>query len=635
MSREIFEMCNLQYLPLDKSEVTVHYEGSIDKTGYNSDWDWQLYKESDKNEWIIFECIGSGCIYNFVQHRYLKSTEVIFRFYFDDEPEPRFEIKPCEFGEKYPFLEPLASKYIARGNRESVIDDKNAIRVVRSFAPMPFAKSCKITSSLPLMGGRIPEGGWGHVIYHKYHKDFKTETFTPKNPEYHKLISLWSQTGRAPIKGSDIYSTFSLNNDEKKCIFKDDRGGLITGIRIRTDGFKAENLKDLILYAKWDNHSEYDVLANFGCVFSNEQGLNRTQYLLAGMDSDGEYYCYYPMPYAECAEIFLENTGESEINFELVSVSCTDKYNDLYRENKFGYFSSSPYYERKCTHGSDSIIAEVSGSGHIVSSIITGYGINDGASCEGDVRVHFNSIRTPQIESDGSESYACYGWGFESPVQCNPSSGYDGYIGEKNEPECWSMTRHLTGDWYPYRNGFRFGIESFDYNNKDMEHSGMIFYYNTGAAKEYEIAHIETGNSESETNGGYKRLDDISPITKTSYFEGDDDDKEVTFTGYIGGLGSEIDFDVKEGTKYVVIRRVCDQSKCRQLAAVYVNGEEVTEYPWYFPDSNPYKSWLEDEFIIPNKYICGKKHFTVKIVPCKCGGKVFFNEFEYTVYGIM
>ena len=94
MSREIYEICNLQYLPLDKSEVTVHYEGSIDKTGYNSDWDWQLYKESDKNEWVIFECIGSGCIYNFVQHRYLKSTEVIFRFYFDDEPEPRFEIKP-------------------------------------------------------------------------------------------------------------------------------------------------------------------------------------------------------------------------------------------------------------------------------------------------------------------------------------------------------------------------------------------------------------------------------------------------------------------------------------------------------------------------------------------------------------
>ena len=48
MYREIYEMCNLQYLPLDKSGIEAHYEGSIDKTGFNSDWDWELYKEDNK-----------------------------------------------------------------------------------------------------------------------------------------------------------------------------------------------------------------------------------------------------------------------------------------------------------------------------------------------------------------------------------------------------------------------------------------------------------------------------------------------------------------------------------------------------------------------------------------------------------
>lgn len=635
MFRELFEMCNLQYLPLKKDGITAHYEGSIDKTGYNADWDWQLYKEENKNEWVIFECLGAGCILNFVQHRYLKSTEVIFRFYFDGEETPRFEIKPCEFGEKYPFLEPVASKYIARGNRDTVINSDRAIRVVRSFVPMPFAKSCKITSSLPLIGGRIPEGGWGHVVYHKYDADFKTQTFYAENPDYHKLISLWSQVGRPPLEGEDMFSSFTLKVGERRSVFSDKGSGLITAVRVRTAGYKEDDLRNLLFYAKWDGHEKEDVAANFGCIFSNESGRNKTGYLLAGMDADGSYYCFYPMPYRSGAEIVIENKGADDICFELVSVSHTTAYDSLYADKEFGYFKSSPYYTRKCTHGADSIISQIPGSGHIVSSIITGYGIQDGANCEGDVRVHLNQIRTPQIESDGSESYSCYGWGFESPAQCNPASGYDGWIGEVNGPECWSMTRHLMSDYYPYRNGFWFGIESFDYNNKDMEHSGMVFYYDTGKTMEYEIAHIEPGNSASEEKYSYKRLDQAVLTTKTSFFEGDDDDKEVTFSGYTGGQGSSFAIDLKEGTKQVILRRVSDQSVCRQLARVYVNDVEVKEYPWYFPDHNPYKSWLEDEFIIPGKYVEGCTHLSIRIVPQECDGKVFFNEYEYTILGLL
>lgn len=121
---------------------------------------------------------------------------MIFRFYFDGEEEPRFQIKPQEFGEKYPFLEPVASKYIARGNENGIITDEKAIRVVRSFVPMPFGKSCKITSSLPLMGNLISEGGWGYVVYHTYSDGRITETFAPENPDYLKMISLWSQVGK-------------------------------------------------------------------------------------------------------------------------------------------------------------------------------------------------------------------------------------------------------------------------------------------------------------------------------------------------------------------------------------------------------------------------------------------------------
>ena len=640
MYKELLEMCELQYLPLAKDGIGAFYEGSIDKWGGNADWTWELYKEPDKNEWVIFENIGAGCILNFVQHRFIKSSEVTFRFYFDGEEKPRFEIKPYEFGEKFPFIEPLASKYIARGARNQVVPYESAIRVVRSFVPMPFAKSCKITSSLPLINSSIPEGGWGHVIYHKYTDPNGVETFTPENPDYHRLINLWTQVGRAPIKGEDTYSSFTLHPGKSEVIFKDDSAGLITGIKLKTKGFRKDHLLDLAVTAKWDGHAENDVDANFGCIFSNEQGSNKTSYLLAGLNPDGEYYCYYPMPYLKSAEISVVNNGCEAVDFELAVVSSSREYNSLYKNNKFGYFTTSPYHKRQCTHGSDSIIAEISGSGHIISALITGYAMEEGANCEGDVRVHFDGIRTPRIESDGSESYACYGWGFEAPHQCNPSSGYDGHIGERYffdayQPECWSMTRQLTGDYYPFRSKVRFGIESFGCNERDMEHSGMIFYYRTGDSREFDIAEIVIGDKVSEQKVNYRRLDGASePTVKTSYFEGDDDDIQLTFSGYYGGDGCSFEIPIDNEVEQIVIKRVSDQSECRQLAKVYVDGEEVTEYPWYFPDHNPYKSWLEDEFVIPGKYIKGKNAVTIRIVPLPCGGKTFFNEFGYRICGV-
>ena len=503
---------------------------------------------------------------------------------------------------------------------------------------MPYARSCKITSSLPLMNGRIPEGGWGHVIYHKYSEDYQTMTFDPNDPDYLKLLHLWSQVGRAPLSGEDSFSSFVLEPGENRTIFSDDSAGLITAIRLKTDGFKREYLRNLIVHAKWDAHEKEDVTASFGCLFSNEQGDHRSDYLLAGLDPDGEYRCFYPMPYLHSAEISIENSGENPVTFELASVSHTTKYNALYSENRFGYFTTSEYHKRQCTHGSDSIIADIRGSGHIVSALITGYAMEHGANCEGDIRVHIDGIRTPRIESDGSESYACYGWGFEAPHQCNPASGYDGHISELRmfdayQPECWSMTRHLIGDYYHFRSRVRFGIESFGANDADMEHSGMIFYYNTGAPCEEKIARIIIGDRNSEEASNYRRLDSGIPVTKTSYFEGDDDDIAVTFTGYYGGNGSAFEADVS-GYETIVIKRVSDQTECRQLAKVFIDGEEITEFPWYFPDHNPYKSWLEDEFVVPSKYICGKKRVEVRIIPQVCGGKAYFNEFSYEIFGV-
>lgn len=337
------------------------------------------------------------------------------------------------------------------------------------------------------------------------------------------------------------------------------------------------------------------------------------------MSAEGSYYNEMPMPYTASAELTVTNRGTRDVVFERFTVRHTTEYADFYREHPAGYFRAAPYYARRHTEGADSVIADIHGSGHIVGAVITGFGGGpEGyAICEGDVRVHIDGVRTPQIESDGSESYVCYGWGFTSPPEYNPSSGYDGRSPASTD---WSMVRFMTGDCYPFLDGVRFGFESGEDNRTNyLEHSGAVLYYGQDEARRRRTAALRVGDDASERENGFTCADG-TPVTLTSYFEGDDDETPVTLTGRYPRTGCAFRMDVPPGAAYMLLRRVSDQEKGRQKAAVFVDGERVTEYPWYVADHNPCKRWLEDEFVIPARYVRGKEAVTVRVAPEDAGG---------------
>lgn len=628
-------MTDPKSLPVPKADCRAHYEGSIDKAGGNADWDWVLYRDANK-EWVLFEHLGPGCIYNFVQHRYPSCEEPVFRFYFDGEETPRFTIRHSQFGEKYPFTEPLASRYIGPYD-----NGRGPIRVVRSFVPMPYKKSCKITSSIRLEGcdREKNEGGWGHVIYHSFENRDGIETFSPaENPALQKLTALWKQTGSCihPLQSPKRHrlTNLTIRPGEEFPLFTCNENACIAGIRFLTGQYLPMHLHALSLRACWDGHSTPDLDAPFGCLFSNELGYHSVRYLLSGMNTDGYYYNFYPMPFSESASLVLKNNGDSVIEIPFAEILWTREWNQYYRENGFLYFRGAPYFKRKHTEGADSLLAQVSGYGHIVSSTITAFGASpeSRADCEGDVRIHFDGLRTPQIESDGSESYSCYGWGFETPQECNPASGYDGH-----EHKDWSMHRSLLGDWYPFYSGFRFGIESGGCNDLYMEHSGMVFYYGRDDMKLKKTGEIQFQDPHTLEQFHYTCEDDLVLVPLTSYFEGDDDHIPVTLYGHYSRKPRSFTFRIPPNTTAVLLRRVSDQKYGRQKASVYVDQTLVEEYPWYFSDHNPYKRWLEDEFVIPLKYLTGKTSITVTIEPQPCGGPespdtVTWNEFGYQIY---
>lgn len=488
---------------------------------------------------------------------------------------------------------------------------------------MPFAKACKVTSSLKLEGNRVPDGGWGHIVYQKYSSDEKIETFSavpvPEEP-YQPLYELWKRAGFDPFpavkKTKHHVPGFVLKPREKKTIYHCDHAAAVIGIRIHAADFERSDLVGLSIAAKWDGVAAVD--ANFGCFFHNELGYHPTSYLLAQMGADGEYANYYPMPFAKSGEIEIINHTEREIVFDGCDVADTEEFNSLYREGEFGYFTSTPYYTKKHTEGADNIIAQISGSGHVAGVVITASGRtpDDRASCEGNVRVHIDGKRTPQVESDGSESYVCYGWGFKFPPSCHPSAGYDG-IRYQCENE-WSMARMCIGDCYPFNSSLRFGIQSAGCNDEYMNHSGMVFYYDSrkGIIEE-QIQQIETGS---------KAL--------TSVFEGDDDDTLVTMKGDYGKTVS-FDTELPENNHTLSIHRISDQFKARQRAKVLVDGVACPT-DWVFADSNLHQRWLEDEYVLPASVLTGKNQVHIDLVPVAAeeGEEVTWNVFGLTVHAI-
>lgn len=563
---------------LDGPHAAINYQGSIDKTGGNADWDWFIY-EDENNEWVLLDVDGAGVIENLVQHRYPTAPDAELYFYIDNEKTPRLKVKLSEIGSKYPFVEPLAGAYVG-----PLDGGRGPIRVVRSFVPIPFSKHCKVTSDKKLYGNDLAKGesGWGHIVYHTY-DSVPYDRYETKESDRFILKTKGYQVVQPD---TTVTSTLKLSAGESKTIYESNVMGVISAIRMFAYPIDEEMLRNVWVRITFDNHSQSDVLCPIGALFGNSFGYNTTEYLFMGVNKQGLMYNTFPMPYWNNVSVTVENRMDKAV--ELTGVSIDIAKND-YDKAKSGYFRNAPYYNRKHTEGADSRIGVVNGYGKLVAAHVTCWAERDNIiSCEGDVRVYIDGKQTPSVESDGSESYVCYGWGFPTPSENHPFGGYDGKV---DNP--WSMTRLLINDSYPFYSNLIFDIESGEHNNQYLEHEGTIFYYSQ----------------------------DTPVLQQTDTVE-----KPVELEA-----GDEVEYklNIQKDNNGISLQRISDQSIGRQEADIYIDGVKVEECSWYYADSNTYNPLLADQFEIPRKYTEGKKKIKLKIK-----ARNHFSVQKLTVYSI-
>ena len=600
-------------LPLMDAHADIRYEGSISKCGDNADWDWGLYPD-ENGEWVLMEASGPGCIFNFTQHRYPTSAVPVFRFYFDHSPTPQFEITPAEFGKKAPFLSPLADIFVGPED-----GGRGPIWVVRSFVPLEFTTHCKVTSSTRLEGADKAkgEGGWGHITYQLYDS---AEGLTPFDPAM-DIAPLVERYRRLPVCSAPATErSLTLPPRGKAELFAAAGGGCLAGIGLDVPGFTPEHLSGLWVELSFDDAPQPQVLAPlgtfFGCEFGRTPAALHTALLTADFAGEtAHFFNGFPMPYRHRCRVRLENRLDTPVTLR-AGIGEDTAY---CWQAGMGHFTASPYYPpTDNTPGQNSVIAAVAGCGHMVYGVISGYDIQCG--CEGDVRVFLDGVSSPVVESDGSESWGSYGWGFVCPPQCNPFSAYNGIPGDNNN---WSELRLTYTDSYPFRSGLRFELEHGCQNDGGGRHSGQVFYYGMPETAEVLCATV-TPNSPVYTTDGRRE-------TGQNRFENGIHEQYHAYTCVRDMHRSQFTVPIPADNRGIVLKRVSLQDRGRQCATVFINGQRVTERQWLFADSNPIYSLLEDNFIIPAHYTVGQEQLTVTVEPVDAN----WSECSYRIFAII
>ena len=611
-SRGAKRLYDISALPCFDTGSEIRYYGSISKTGDNADWDWGMYQDSN-GEWVLAEADGAGCIFNFTQHRYPTSEVPAFRFYFDNSPTPQFEITPAEFGKKAPFLSPLAD--IFEGPEDN---GRGPIWVVRSFVPMEFKTHCKVTSTIKLEGPHkhLGQGGWGHVTMHLYDSAEDITTFDA-NKSISELIDLYNADLCIKSEETQKENSFILAKKINKNIFEDNKKGTLCKISATVENFCPALLQDIFIHISFDG--EEKVCAPFGTFFGCEYGKTpaklNTAFLTFDIESKTAFFeNRYPMPYFKNASIKIENRSDSASYILKTEVSINRSL--CYDPHNTGYFTSSEYYPKTLNiQNKNSIIADISGSGQMVYGVITGEDIECG--CEGDVRIFIDSLSSPSVESDGSESWGSYGWGFVCPPQSNPFSAYNGVLYSNNT---WSELRLTFTDSYPFKSHLLFELEHGECNNGGGWHSGQVFCYMKPECTEKFALEITPDNEYYITDGKISSITDRFENGIHENYKTFSQNKEMTFTRF--------EIIIPKTNKGIVIKKVSSQQNGRMEAKVFVDGCEVTERNWLYPDFNDCYSLLEDSFLIPSRYTVGKETVTVEIKPMSSN----WNECQYRVF---
>lgn len=386
-------------------------------------------------------------------------------------------------------------------------------------------------------------------------------------------------------------------------------------------------LNDTMIKIYWNGESEPSVNAPLGAFFGTGMlGNGEVKALPLGI-TDGRMYMYFPMPFKESARVVLESTtmnNKANLSYTVQYADFTDSFEDV------GYFKTQYRELETTTKGQDVLLLSEEGRGKVLGIVQTGtvkqFYRHWGWFQEGDERIYIDQRKTPALYGTGTEDFYNGGWYYKFGTFTNAFSGCT--LKDFSGPSKVSAYRLFVNDALQFRDGINAYIEHGGSNDTVSQYWTLAYYYHQPEEKLVLSDTLDVGNTSSENSHNYVIEGAVGGIrTKTSAYDGTEDDVSVTENGRGFTGSSRFNMTIDPDNQGVLLRRILDYSVKNQKAKVYVDDQLVGT--WYNGGDNPFVHWRQDDFFIPKVYTEGKSTISIKVEYTAHEQSSEWNEFLY------
>ena len=452
-------------LPRMNDDVNVFQSSSHDRGGGN--YDSGNFVTVQAGEYVMLDTKGPGEIARLWLTNASPNHRV--RVYLDGEATPRIDRTVTELfsGAIYPFVWPLV------GN------DTVSSGGYYSYVPIPYSNGCKITTTCK-------------DLY--YNVQYRSYLSAPGITSYDTCcdprgaIASWAALAHRR-RGEKLDRNLSVRTGTSADLFDVESGGRLTALRINVKGLDDDSralkaLRNLRLRVYWDDSTSAAIDAPIGpfhCVWFPQSVAKG---LFLGSEKRGDFYCYYPMPFARRARIALANQSaeDLEVSASLYWLQSAEDAADL-RAGKLGELHTVCRSQTMKSGDPDYLFADLKGRGIALgaSALMIGAPGAGQGFLEGDERIYYDGNRKPQLHGTGTEDFFNGGYYFDRGLFTLPLHGYNGRRYEMRDQE--AMYRLFLADRIFYRKGFVAGIEHGATNDQDTDYASVFYYYAVGPAQ--------------------------------------------------------------------------------------------------------------------------------------------------------
>ena len=353
----------------------------------------------------------------------------------------------------------------------------------------------------------------------------------------------------------------------------------------------------------WDGQGQAAIDSPVAELFGTTAALNSPVRALPLGNDDGDFYLYFPMPFATSARIVLTAPGGEALQGSYVVTHRP--FNDDF--TRVGYFHAQYRSVDHTTAGKDYVVLDAEGSGQYV-------GMNlvvpeRGYTLEGDERIFVDGARSAAIHGTGTEDYFNAGWYYEGGSFTTPSHGAP--FVPTGAGVAFSQYRFHLGDLVPFSAAIKVSIEHAAVDDSTAPYASVAYFYlspNVHLVKSDEVA---IGDASSEAAHALVDEGAMPDAQLTSRFMSDDGAQIMATSRAVTG-STTFTAAIERANTGMVLRRWFDHKDPGQTAEVWVDGQLAGT--WRTASGNGALRWREEDFDVPETFTKGRSSVTIKLV---------------------